>query len=99
MSMNLDELEKLAQAATPGPWSYIRDIVIGDRSKILESLNDSVDDARFVAAANPATIIEMIAEIRELRSVLSELSRVDFGKTWNEAAEQAAIRARRMLES
>lgn len=97
--MNIDELEKLAKSATPGPWSYIRDIVIGDRSKILESLNDSVDDARFVAAANPATILEMVAEIRELRSVLAELARVDFGKDWSEAAEQAAIRARRMLES
>lgn len=95
----LNELEKLAQEATPGTWSHIRDIVIGDKSKIFESYNDNVEDARFVAAANPITILEMVAEIRELRSILAELARVDFGKNWNEAAEQAAIRARKVIES
>ena len=97
--IGLDELEKLAKEATPGPWSHIRDIVIGDESKLFESYNDNVEDARFVAAANPSTVLDLVAEIKELRSILAELARVDFGKDWNEAAEQAAIRARKAIEA
>ena len=75
--MKLDELEQLANAATPGPWMRL----FGERT-VYDRMNDGcrgnaivrtdfhpptgrdVDNLDFIAAANPATIKRLIALCR-----------------------------------
>jgi len=71
-SMNIEELKRLAEAATPGPWfddagairtnevQYVKPIAI------VYSLRNSV----FIAAANPAAILELIQQRDELLAAL-----------------------------
>lgn len=97
--IDLDKLEKLASAATPGPWHrsdrpagpfwhiYADHTVGGEPcvsgkqsigtmhaenkrtgSKAYAAMFES--NASFVAAANPAAILELIAEVRALRAKL-----------------------------
>lgn len=83
MTLDLDQLESLAKAATPGPWrvgAYPAEIV-GDTHvcintdigvKVLLRGNENFyeearADAAFSAAANPAAILELCAEARALR--------------------------------
>ena len=73
--MNINELEELAKAATPGPWSNrvvegMEDnihscnedkwIVFSDMSVVVEQ-----NDSDYIAAANPSAISELIAAYRE----------------------------------
>jgi hypothetical protein len=73
--IDLDKLEALAKAATPGPWETIPTCenivrVPFDGARGLEGL--SVADCRtdpvaaFIASANPATILALIERSREL---------------------------------
>ncbi len=73
MPLDLDKLEALARAATPGPWTYDGDIRASDGSFIIRDDRYSPttpgdSDAAFIAAANPATALALIDEIREWRS-------------------------------
>lgn len=79
MTTDLDALEALAKAATPGPW----DATEGDSGPEVhagEILRHEIDfllregghdqgrsDARFIAAADPSTILALIAELRQER--------------------------------
>lgn len=71
----IDRLEELAEKATQGEWNVSNDhFLIGDVNKLLiaNSLCEtrgqvqSKANALFIAAANPAMIQEMIAEMRRL---------------------------------
>jgi hypothetical protein len=75
--LNLDQLEALAKAATPGPWvSYQtfacngapggKDVATVDEGKpiISEDEYPCDADADFIAGANPATVRELIAMAR-----------------------------------
>ena len=68
-NLNIDELERLALAATPGPWVSDRGWVESDSGVGVVEGYDSVPceeaDADFIAAANPATILALIAIVRE----------------------------------
>ena len=92
MTLDLDQLESLAKAATPGPWrvgAYPAEIV-GDTHvcidtdigvKVLLRGNENFyeearADAAFSAAANPAAILELCAEVRALRE---DKARLDSG--------------------
>lgn len=64
----LNELKELAEKATPGPWIYDEEDgtiepleTVGLRSIIAEPTYSN--DAAFIAAANPQTVLELIAEI------------------------------------
>lgn len=69
---DLDDLERKADAATPGPWEC-RVTPIIECSTLRWAQGDMADpgrheaDAAFIAAANPATVKALIAEIRRLR--------------------------------
>ena len=73
--IDLDKLEALAKAATPGPWSADgRDDLIGPIGSSLirgehgcEGYFAMDEDAEYCAAANPATILALIAEVRASR--------------------------------
>jgi len=76
------ELKRLAEAAPEGPWfgpeyapgtSYVFDVDLGT---LLEYQSiDSEKDAclRYVAAANPAAVLSLIAESDQLKAELSGL--------------------------
>lgn len=75
MSIDLDELERLANAATPGRW-----VTFGDRRaidpKIVRWLGmhkpetQGKKNAEYIAAARPEVILPLIAEVRQLREEL-----------------------------
>jgi hypothetical protein len=76
--VDLDELETLAKAATPGPWTHKSDINglsnfvykgSGMRRQVARTLKLSDDsDAAFIAALNPAVALALIAEVRAARA-------------------------------
>ena len=68
----LDLLDALASAATPGPWVAEEDGVVsstnglpivGRRWMLMDR------DAAYIAAANPAIVLGLIAEVRRRRHV------------------------------
>lgn len=75
----LSELERLAKEATPGPWPqgkedkefvlYNGTFICGCNSAIMRNgdVIDGKTNARYIAAANPAAILELIAELRQTR--------------------------------
>lgn len=92
-TINIDELERLALAATAGPWFSIHngtyhDVSIDNRqyaqnvANVIGSPDFADQDAKhtekqnaaYIAAANPATMLQLIAIIREkLASALVEM--------------------------
>lgn len=71
----LEELKQLAETATPGPWRFVeqgmRRIENSDTEAfVCEGAALESEDARFVAAANPAAILALIAEVESLRKEL-----------------------------
>lgn len=82
MTIDLDYLETTAKAATPGPWyasgapkAYCiasrndnTDIVsVNLYNEYIKSGVQREEDADFIAAANPAVVLELIAELRSAR--------------------------------
>ena len=94
--MNITELENLAQAATPGPWKFEKDgyvkscvvpeIVCSPHSclhetaKTKDHMRDLKGTAKFIAAANPQTILAMIELLREMADALDYASNVIEGE-------------------
>ena len=78
MTIDLENLRRLAQAATPGPWFSTNGTVWyvttgGNGEPEQDKLADSnEDDAAFIAAANPETMLELLDEIERLRGLLKE---------------------------
>lgn len=73
------ELKRLAEAATPGKWDYEQDCLffyVDGYTKHLMELceGDDVDgiqqieNAKFIAAANPAAVLALIAECERLKA-------------------------------
>ena len=85
--MNLDTLEALANATTPGPWNWHYSngsiIVDGPESDKVATIHVGIDNqpaehkARFIAAANPETILAMIALLREMGEALEAWTTLD----------------------
>lgn len=91
--MNIEELKRLAEAATPGPWEYTH-AGRGDNGKFLiteyfvfiddedtaiaacildpKTSRPSKGNAAYIAAANPAAILELIRQRDELLAALKE---------------------------
>lgn len=91
MTINLDELKKLANAATHGTW------IKTNWQSMDEPINAGVDsesgshvagtmedhDAEYIAAANPQTVLALISELEEARKDaerLKEVLRVNPGR-------------------
>ncbi len=82
MTRDLDHLEKLAKAATPGPWeinkawNWRRDrtaVIAPEKCSVASTYHDDLDtgeaNGAYVAAANPKTILALIDRIRKLSAV------------------------------
>ena len=69
--VELDALEEAARAATPGPWKHYNykgsNCVLVSGKVFLPRLKISVADTAFIAAANPAAVLELIAELRQAK--------------------------------
>ena len=74
---DLDELERLAKAATPGPWTVVR----GHKTKKARSVNpilrfDSLmqterpeENAAYIAACSPDTVLRLVRAARALETI------------------------------
>lgn len=87
----LDELEKVAQEATPGPWyfqpwsSYA--LPSGDYAESILMANSMPDgeiargipnaEGEFIAAFNPAVVLELIGGLRQVRAELGDVFKTD----------------------
>ena len=86
MTIDKQELKALAEAATPGPWKKTIDGVMPEGRGFGIFGNSGATDAEenrtFIAAANPATILALLAEIEQLRNsheqVCTNYNRVSF---------------------
>lgn len=90
MTIKLDELERLAKAATPGEWSNTFAHIIGgpNRRLIADLFGDEQidhDNADYIAAANPAAILDLIAEVRAFRN--ETVAHDAFVKAFNASTE------------
>ena len=75
MTIDLEALESLAKAATPGPWNIVRD-PDGYTHYIGPSLVTQVrDDAAYIAAVSPDVVFELVAEVRRHRKSMMRLAR------------------------
>lgn len=85
MTINLDELETRAKAATPGPWLIERrDMGSGEIIHVVYGTHDVTwsgdeacpnarGDARYIAAASPDVVLALIARVRELEDTIEGL--------------------------
>lgn len=78
MDIDIDKLEYMAQLATSGPWKNVEGWVFaGDKSgrewTVVECSDpdpEDVDNAAYIAAANPEVVLELIRQARELRDIM-----------------------------
>lgn len=65
-ALDLGRLEALAKAATPGPWTSGWPSIPFDEavSRIYDEDCHTKEDAAFITAANPAAILQLIADLR-----------------------------------
>jgi hypothetical protein len=83
MTIDTDKLKALALAATPGPWfaqtvAGYRGNLFDVRAKYQRGVAGGIgdpNDAAYIAATNPATVLELIAEVERLRA---DAARLDF---------------------
>ena len=74
--MNIEELKRLAEAATPGPW--VAAFNTNMDNKVSHSFGDicqtgkDIGDAIFIAAANPVVVLELIRQRDELLAALKD---------------------------
>lgn len=109
--MNVNELEQLAKAATPGPWigagpsfgdampKFINEVLVDrpdeedDSYEICRSPfcfeDGASNDLRYIAAANPSAISELISAYRESVAALKETT-FALEHRWEVIANRAA---------
>lgn len=89
MTIDLDQLEAAAKAATPGPWLERHEDVYSEVDAHVAfclTVCSSADEccitkkqaqanAVFIAAANPAVVFELVAEVRRHRKSMKRLAR------------------------
>ena len=68
MTIDTTKLRELAQKATPGPWEQINHIVFtetGDLEWVVANARsgNSIIDAEYIAAANPATVLALLDKL------------------------------------
>ena len=81
----LSALEAAAKAATPGPWRYEDPLILQqlDKTHWRGVDTDTPNNMSYIAAANPAAILELIAELRQTeieRDWLAEVLAKDSGE-------------------
>jgi len=83
----LAELEAMAKAATPGPWSFreraAEDYMVGSIDyEWIAHVWHHEGDAAFIAATDPDTVLSLIAEVRRLRADLAA-AQTEAARSWD----------------
>ncbi len=95
MSDNLTALRALAENATPGPWEaddnqpFSRDLqgifAPGERRYVLkvefDEQPENPADAEFIAAANPATVLDLLDRLERAEAALERVRALE--PTWH----------------
>lgn len=99
MSVDVEELRRLAEAATAGPWStkqygpdHVEVLLPNGFSRVISDPTVVTDyDARFIAAANPSAVLALLERVRRLEDAArGVLKWTDFKDTDEyEALEEA----------
>ncbi len=104
--MNIEELKRLAEDATRGPWEYDYDdqdhdtcigILWGTNHYAIATIpyNGQVSDEKvtatgnYIAAANPAAVLELIRQRDELLAALKEVR--DLGHNYTQVSHRVWI--------
>lgn len=75
--MNLEELERLAKEADNGPWLYDEDEnMVFDINSVVLVFDARERNTKYIAAANPKVILEMIEEIKKKDKEIDRLREV-----------------------
>lgn len=81
MELDLDALERIAQAATPGPWRHVEtawgeSVEVDEQQLFIESYGVTYawngDNAAHIAAFDPPTALALIARVRELEAIVND---------------------------
>lgn len=73
MTIDLDELERLAKAAGSGPWKRNDECVYDSMGDAVADVYSSLDaNADFIAATNPETVLALVKRVRELEKEYQE---------------------------
>ena len=72
MTDRLQELQQVAEAATPGPWHYEYDpmenrqqhFIVTPVGRAVVPFHSETADARFIATFNPETVLKLLAVVR-----------------------------------
>ena len=92
--MNTEELKRLAEAATPGPW-YDRAGVLrgtGGGIKPIATIYNGLNSP-YIAAANPAAILELIRQRDELLAALKRIGELSYDSQAMRVAWEAIDKA------
>ncbi len=100
--MNTTELKELAEKATPGPWSHEEidptdpewgacEVFTEGRDTFVATHVCRVNDAAYIAAANPAEILELIAQLEDAQGEIRALRATEAGLRDRLAALEKAI--------
>ena len=79
MTVDLAALRQLAEKATPGPWQHCSGHWVYADRLFIAMVDDSergAHEGAFIAAANPATILALLAELESDRRELEAARRV-----------------------
>ena len=78
-----EELRKLAEAATPGPWSTAAfQLVIDVARRIDVGMCGHRDDAAFIAAANPAAVLGLLDQLDAAEAKLAAVRELHSPARW-----------------
>lgn len=90
----IEELRKLAEAATPGPWivdDIYTDAVLDSRHLMIAACEDVSANAAFIAALNPATVLRILAD-REAAEASARRLEASHAVSQRQSAEAIASR-------
>jgi len=96
------ELRELAEKATPGPWKREgRYIKVNMQQPVVCEVEsrESRDNAAFIAAANPQTILALLQELEEARGLLAEASVAIKGLGYINPDWEKAARAQEKIDT
>ena len=92
--MTLDELKAAARAATPGPWVANTDDVWTTTDRMRVANGWTIKDAKYIAAANPEAVLDLIAKLRAAEAVVEAAHDPEDGIWWGWSKRlDAAVRA------
>ena len=100
--MNTEQLKQAAMAATPGPWFAFKlysepEVRTASDVFVASTPTYLVDEARYIAAANPATILALLECVDALRAFMTHMGMDE--DHWNKPTFDQARAALQKLEA